>query len=920
MSGLQARKVIGYMVLPGIIPRCRAFFAAGFGQISFLMAQIYAMVRLLPPGHAYLQAQNIGKFSIRHVIAEAARHLVLSRKNIDQIIIFFALLLGSVLLLAQIALLAFSVIFSPASAQIAGMFETLNPTKDIAFTLLDRVFGIPGFFCSSAGICSEVNADLPFPFHAALHAMFQFYSTGLLLVGVLIVLYFIVVIVVETATSGTPFGKRFQNIWVPIRLVVAIGLLVPVVHGYNSGQYIAFLAAKMGSGFATNAWILFNNSIKQHAASVEGASNPTGEKESLIAYPSASDVSPLVEFVSLVHTCAYAYWKISPQSPVPEKPPNFEMIKPYFVKNPLSFLGNKEPSMEVTMVTTYKDALEFYNNSDIIIRFGEKHEKHVNHNGVMPLCGELRLKVSNLKNIDEANDVGGPAYMFMSYFNLIKTMWFADPQFNQFAGRAAELRIRRDSDPCSIGVGNDKLPSTEGTAPDRPCDREMPSAKWKQFQLDKYQEYVNNETLVAWKKYADYSGDKEIDAEILSRGWAGAGIWYNRIAEMNGAFITSVMAMPYTNAYPKVLQDVLEQRRGFDADPSGLRKFCPGKSGGTTQIQSGEEGKEIAKLLCEVHLLWNQDGKNQRDQSATLSKNYIRDLINLVLGTSGIFDMRGANVHTHPLAQLVAVGKALVESAVGNVMGATGASVLGGLGAAANSAFGGAMDLVADFAKVSAFIGLTAGFVLFYVLPFLPFLFFFFAVSSWIRALFEAMVGIPLWALAHLRLDGEGLPGESAQGGYFLIFEIFLRPILTVFALIAAILIFSAQVRILNFIWDLVTANLTGFQTDQTIDFGIKRFQRGEIDAFFFTIIYTIIVYMMATTSFKLIDKIPDGILRWTGSSATAFGDTDQDPTEGLTKYAATGGMIQGEQITTGIISSAKDTGSVLGKMISEKK
>ena len=180
------------------------------------------------------------------------------------------------------------------------------------------------------------------------------------------------------------------------------------------------------------------------------------------------------------------------------------------------------------------------------------------------------------------------------------------------------------------------------------------------------------------------------------------------------------------------------------------------------------------------------------------------------------------------------------------------------------------------------------------------------------------MVGIPLWALAHLRIDGEGLPGQAAESGYFLIFEIFLRPILTVFALIAAILIFSAQVRVLNFIWDIVTTNVTGFSAgdDNQLDFYFKRFQRSTIDQFFFTATYTIIVYLMANLSFKLIDKIPDGILRWMGSSASAFGDTDQDPSESLTKYAAQGGLVQGQQLVRGVSGNVGELGQTLGQVL----
>ena len=186
------------------------------------------------------------------------------------------------------------------------------------------------------------------------------------------------------------------------------------------------------------------------------------------------------------------------------------------------------------------------------------------------------------------------------------------------------------------------------------------------------------------------------------------------------------------------------------------------------------------------------------------------------------------------------------------------------------------------------------------------------------------MVGVPLWALAHLRIDGEGLPGNSAANGYFLIFEIFLRPILTVFGLIAATLIFTAQVRVLHFLWSIVTENLTGFdQGDPVIGVAgasnpLLSFKRSIIDEFFFSIVYAIIVYMMAIAAFKLIDKIPDNLLRWMGSSVSSFGDINQDSVDGLTRYAALGGATSGQKLAEGVQTLSSQSGTAAGSLFAK--
>ena len=243
-----------------------------------------------------------------------------------------------------------------------------------------------------------------------------------------------------------------------------------------------------------------------------------------------------------------------------------------------------------------------------------------------------------------------------------------------------------------------------------------------------------------------------------------------------------------------------------------------------------------------------------------------------------------------------------------------------------NQHLGSALHSISGIFVSLTTIGLAIGFILYYVLPFLPFIYFFFAVGGWVKSIFEAMVGVPLWALAHLRVDGNGFPGDSASNGYFLIFEIFVRPILTVFGLIAGLAIFSAMARTLNGVFDLLIANMSGFECVQDMGGGALAFgdcttgtvlyleeKRSIVDEFFYTIIYTIIVYLLATSSFKLIDQIPNSILRWAGAGVQSFGDNRDDPTQGLVQYAAFGGANMAGQVSGALTEGARAGGLAVG-------
>lgn len=1016
MQNIKAKDVITYATMPRVIPRIRNFLSSGFGYVSFLMAQVFSLVRLLPAGHPYLMPENIGRYGFYHVIAQAAKNLTFSIKNIDQIIVFFALLSGIVILIIQFVMLIYVTLISPVMA--VTMFDTQFPRTDIAFNILDEVFGVPNIFCSltAPGNCTKFAADmaalgtpLPLPFHVALHGLFQFYSTGLMMIAVLIFLYFLVVVVVETAVTGTPFGQRFQNFWVPIRLIVALGLLMPINFGLSSGQYIVLYAAKYASGFATNGWNAFNAGVVSHpmfaGTPFAGGGMPLGEPRSYVVLPEAPDVAPLIEAMSLVHACAYAYHRLNggPASgnlnetqyaganpgliTYPNRRANYAEefanlgeyeVQPFFVKTaaagmvdgPLGqpngygnqifgdanirhFIDDKFSTEYYLWGAGLNDALGFYYGSDIIIRFGEFRMRNNNPNNyeynndtgyVKPLCGDIRIPMADLSDFGGSYaNRGGADQMQRFYYRMVLDLWYNNVELRQIGRSLVEsaaeqngtLRERFCGTNESTGEHLAAIGATKGFYADAAeCAKGKPSVKWRPTIIDTYTLQLKQEIHDAWSKYVVNSIYADYKSKISERGWGGAGIWYNKIAEINSGWMDGVNNLPYMERYPFVMEEVkdFKQQHAKNVDVDEMfNPSVPAESEGSASkwvtIEGGTTAvTQIALPLYGVYTFWNppDDGKNNNNLNQVPQDNPFLSAIHVLLGTTGLLNIRKANLHVHPLAQLVAIGKGLVNSAVRNMAGATTGAFLGGLlgGIKKFKAIAGFADAASKMFYSVAFIGLTAGFVLFYVLPFMPFLYFFFSVANWVKAIFEAMLGVPLWALAHMRIDGEGLPGDAAANGYFLILEIFLRPILTVIALLAAIVIFATQVRILNLMWDLVAANAAGFtEVDDIIADPVGSdvlFFRKELDQFFFTLVYTIVAYMLGMSSFKLIDKIPDNILRWAGAGVSAYGDIDQDNVESLSRMAAVGGMTIGNQAAGAVMQLGGGLGKSLGGAIGE--
>lgn len=817
-----------YSLLPGIVPRIIDFFSSGFAHMAFFMAQIYRAVNLLPAGHPYLAYGNKGRYGIWNVIAEARRHLVFKASHIDQILVFISLLVGVVLLLLQFAMLLMAVIVPPALATGAHWARFLandTPEDDLAFLTLDRVFGVPRIFNSRVSTGDE--GVFPSQFHDGLHELFSYYSIGVFMIAVIIIIYYVITIVAETAVSGSPFGRRFHSLWAPIRLILAIGLLAPISYGMNIAQITTLHVAKWGSNLATNSWITFNTAIEE--------STILGDADNLIAQPVPPALNTYLEWIMTAHTCIHMYSMMYDQD-----------IQFYVVRTRPT--NSTAPAEYLPLQgTSYADARAISDSGTITIVAGEHDPAYTDQRAnIKPICGTMTLEV-----VDEQN--AGAVSLQESYYGLVQLE--ATPDFTlSLYGRAIAERFAPtvEKDPNAV------IPTPEYLK------------GFSNYHASSINGYIN-----AARALQQEESNWLVEAREL--GWAGAGMWYNKVAQYNGTLFTAVYNLPTPQTYPEVMEYTRQQRLATDQSVAPGDRYRPYRNDGNP-IEYYRPGEfYVAQALYFVHTLWE-------DNYIPASQNQIIDMIHLIFGTTGLFDMRqNIDLGIHPMAAIVGIGSSLIESTVLNIGAFAIGSIIGGVGKfSQNDILASTGQVISGLSMQLAVLGLTVGFILFYVIPFLPFIFFFFAFSGWAKAVFEAMVGLPLWALAFLRIDGEGPMGAAAQDGLFLVFEIFIRPVVIIFALIASVTIFSAMVNVLNNVWDLVLTNLTGHTvsgdgpdaTEITLT-GVLAAARGTVDKLFYTVIYAIFVYLIGMSSFKLIDLVPNYTLRWVGKEIMTFGEGD---------------------------------------------
>jgi conjugal transfer/type IV secretion protein DotA/TraY len=889
---ITPRKTLAYLLLPQILPRLKEF-GFNFSYLAYLVALILDMVRLIPPNHPYLQVSSMGSYSIKDVLALAANQLKPNWKNTDQWIVYGSIIVGIVLILAQFMLLFLMLATHSAEASIPnvwGMFSTPAPQNDVALMMLDKVFQVPNMFGSR--YMPTNSADISH-FGMGLHSMFYIYNMGMLIVAAVIVFYYVIAVTLESMQTGIPFGQRFAKIYVPIRLVIAIFLLLPLGHGFSAGQYLTFTVANWGSGFATNAWLLFN---------YRAGSNPMGaETKELKFIPQATEIDMLINYMALVHACREGYILELASRKRPDGTTAFPVqIKPYFVNR---MTGTTLRGVTEVESTNFETAARAFSPNPIKIVFGEKDSSYTDYQGnLKPYCGEIHIST------DQADQ--REARLFQeAYYNFLLTNLWNSAGLKQYAENRAK---RKWQDPQLAEIEAAALTQTR-TAIQSEFDAAIHAVR-ERIKTLPVQQFEMNE-------------------DLLRSGWGGAGVWFKEIAEYNGSIMSASINTPTPARYPAVMEQAMVTRGMLNPDSSAGNRFSI-QSGMMMPMMSAFSGRNldteandrnmatfldsIFKEIAEKNIFGNPE---QNTEQTAISL-----YVNMVFGTQGLMNMRGNN-EIHPFAKMSALGRGIVDRSIKYL---TSSMALGGL-----AGFGGVMDSVMKWdsskgqpsfkASASGFmgmfqsfalIGLTVGFILYYVIPFMPFLYFLLAVSRWVKSIFEAMVGVPLWALAHLRIDGDGIPAQAAANGYFIIFEIMLRPILTLFGLLAGFSVFTAMAVVLDSVFDVVVANVAGFepvaQTSKHNWVGLE-FKRGDIDQFFFTITYAILLYMMALSSFKLIDLIPNSIMRFAGSGVSSFADKTPDPAQTVIQLTSMAGYTLVDDVAKAGQKLAEAGGEVAG-------
>ena len=275
-------------------------------------------------------------------------------------------------------------------------------------------------------------------------------------------------------------------------------------------------------------------------------------------------------------------------------------------------------------------------------------------------------------------------------------------------------------------------------------------------------------------------GNASRNGICFGEGWLGAGNWYMTVARLN----SEAMGLLKASVSAK-------ESRYITAESNRLNRSVVLAAEAPGWVQRVFSGPNADRYLHtqEAMRIWSAANEAMENASARLASAGFR-LSEDVLEEAVLSGKPGM------LGRIWKVGfapgiEAMVENfspsrwgddpIVGIVnMGNWYLDVAGTLifGSAAVSFLSSSIASTVTFliAAPLAAIGISQSFIL----PLMPFFYWVLAVVGYFLLVVEAVVASSVWALSHLRLDGEGISGESGRQGWMMLLALLLTPALMI--------------------------------------------------------------------------------------------------------------------------------------------
>lgn len=626
------------------------------------------------------------------------------------------------------------------------------PEKDFSMLLLEKLYG--STWTESIGNGTDLHTS-------TLFTMFSTFNTVVLSAVAFIVLYAAVMGVLGAGTTGTPFGKKMSLFWTPLRLSTAIGLLAPM---------------------------------------------PAAGGLAVIQVIVLSAVLASVNLANQLNSHLYAFL-VSENSE--------SQLQAEFISNQITGLSAENFRDNLTYAAIYTGALKGYIDTYI-----DKNPNAAESMGLKKSFDYLQTEVKEEKGMLTQR------VHYVPFKAESATSWF-----NPFSGEDKEIRIATLEYTCPIA--DDSTPNFPQTCADMSsillgngisqnlfsqgfqlgvalAENDTENMVIKEINIAENAARIDEIILKVAEEFRlyyltsdDFGKNQEFGRLAEKAGWMMAGTFYmtngkimrdierkfslnSSLTEYSFAKVAESLKMKSESLTDDLIRlETNAQNSSLKPDSFSMRAIINDSTNAMISEHSGDSAltKKVGEFTYYLTSNLNPiehfgNGEDPIRALQTAGRIYLTSAITgwvTYQALSKTFDGWGSNSKKEGGED--ASSKSIVGK-IADVAMAPVNIVINGIGAY--------LKLIMVAAVVLLGVAFTAGLIYTFYIPLIPTLMWLSAVVGWVIFTIEAMIAAPLWAAAHAAPEGEGIAGQHAKRGYFLILQILMRPSLLLLALFTA--------------------------------------------------------------------------------------------------------------------------------------
>lgn len=670
---------------------------------------------------------------------------------------------------------------------------------------------------------------------AILSTMFKVFNTAVLAVGTLIIGYTTTVSILLTAHEGEMLGKKFHGLWTPLRTVLGIAALVPSAAGYSYLQVGMMWFILQGVGAADTLWSQTVDYIDQNGSF---APAPIGRQVTTSALK--NNVGVLFSGLAC-QAAERAKGLNTPDAYFCTKPPRQPWCD--LSDAELYSLSSGSPQVDASQdLAVYKMGQNASGECGTLTLGGATGKGPALTNALQQLVSVLGPVADQLVAIDNA---------YSNFISPLAEPGMSPPSFVQMYCNTKGMSTCEKDEIANVFP----QPTSSG--------QKNPTATWKTV-TGLYWPYGLQPTMgdfitLGATAFSDAMNNASqlpplstptVRKEEKDNGWIYAGAYFYTIAAKN------THASEATNAE-------------FSVTGPETTRLGDNKAVALMMAQATSSANNFIEIVTQQSSSSNSTGPSApplKINSCTLMFIPVGGLCRDLIGgwMDALSDTHGRN----PIVTAQEFGSTvlkIIENATPIVImavivaGAMGTIALGN-GIPVEPLVWDIIILPILFFFAALFLGIGA--ILAIYTPMIPYLVFAFGAINWMIATIETMIAAPIISIGLIYPEGGHDIWGKTENAIMLILNIFLRPSLMIFGMIAGLLMSYVA---------LVYINVGFLSVVQSFSSSM-----GILEAVFFMALYTSVFTTTINKCFELIHVVPDKILRWIGGGNEQFGEAGQ--------------------------------------------